>query len=494
MGIMNIRRHAKRILAPVVIVLAVTLTIGLFYIGLPMAGKENYSYVGPSIKVNGEKLSDAQFNNYLMQASQQAQQYAQYGIAYSDAQIRDTAITLAVREMAFEQEMNKVASKIKVSNADVDKLIKKYLPTEEELQSFMERQGFSNKNEFKKAVFKDIQRQKFIQYEARQLKITIPESEILGELEQIQVSHVLVGLKDQSGKPLRSDAEAVKRANEVYKKANSGGDFSQLAKEYSDDPGSKDKGGIIGPMGVAPFKSNMVKEFADTSLALKEGEISKPVKTQFGYHIIKLDSRSMPKGDDYKEKYKEVEDNLLLQKAQQSKEFQDWLQKLYKKAQDGLEILDPGLRAFRLKQEEKWNEASQAYQKALQKKYYKNRLDTYTEAAEVYLKMKQPKEAVAVLKKAPATFTDDVDYQVALANAYKEDKDNQKAQDILVKFSDSHADDIMVHQKLQEIFTSWNLTDLAAKETQKIESIKKQEENNLKKYQESLNQKPTDQN
>lgn len=488
MGIMSIRKFTKRLLAPVIIVLVVAMTIGLFYIGLPSMGKENYNYSGPSIKINGQKISDADFNNYLMQASQQAQQYAQYGMAFSEAQIRDTAITLAIRNTAFEQEMKKAASKIKVTNADVNNLIKKYLPTEEELQSFMDRQGISSKNELKKLVAKDLERQKFIQYKARQLKIKVPKSEVLDNLEQIKVSHILIGTKDTNNKPLRSEAEALKRANEVYQKVVNGGDFAQLAKQYSDDPGSKDKGGVY-DMPLNQFKTNMVKEFVDAALALNEGQISKPVKTQYGYHIIKLDSRLLPTGNAYKEKYREVEGSLLIQEAQQSKAFNDWMQSINDKAQKNLEILDPGLRAYRLKEEQKWAEAAQAYEKALKKGYYKNRVEMYIDASDVYLQLKQAKKAIEVLRKAPKISTDTIDYQVALANAYKGNNQAKKGQDLLVKFGAAHADDVAVHQKLKDVFTSWNLTDLAAKETQTVADIQKQEQEKLQKYQQSLQQK-----
>ena len=62
-----------------------------------------------------------------------------------------------------------------------------------------------------------------------------------------------------------------------------GTDFSELAQEYSDDPGGKTNRGNLGK-----FKREaMVKRFADAAFKLKVGEISEPVETEFGYHIIK---------------------------------------------------------------------------------------------------------------------------------------------------------------------------------------------------------------
>jgi hypothetical protein len=308
-------------------------------------------------------------------------------------------------------------------------------------------------------------------------------------LEQITVSHILIGLKDSNNKP-RTDAQALQLAKQVYQKVTSGGDFAELAKQYSDDPGSKDKGGTYGPMGVDQFKGSMAKEFVDASLALKAGQISTPIKTQYGYHIIKLDSRALPTGSEYKEKYKQIRDSLLVSKAQESPLYTDWIQKINRKALNKLEILDPGLRAFRLQTEQKWQESSEAYGKALKKNYYKNRVDTYIDASNVYIQLKQPKEAIAILKKAPADSTDNIDFQAVLASAYKADNNIAKGQAILVKYGQAHADDIKIHSKLKDIYTSWNLTDLVAKETQILADIQKQEQEKNQQYQDSLKQQP----
>ena len=77
------------------------------------------------------------------------------------------------------------------------------------------------------------------------------------------------------------------KAEEVLAKLRAGGDFAALAKENSADPSNKDKGGDLGWFG----RGMMVKPFEDAAFALKPGELSGIVETQFGYHIIKLDER-----------------------------------------------------------------------------------------------------------------------------------------------------------------------------------------------------------
>ncbi len=103
--------------------------------------------------------------------------------------------------------------------------------------------------------------------------------------ERISASHVLISFKGASRAKAgvtRSKQEAKQRAEEVRAKALKGEDFAKLAKQYSDGP-SAGKGGDLGSFG----KKSMVKPFADAAFALKVGEVSPVVETQFGFHVIK---------------------------------------------------------------------------------------------------------------------------------------------------------------------------------------------------------------
>ena len=100
---------------------------------------------------------------------------------------------------------------------------------------------------------------------------------------QIYAAHILIPCPPNAD--LVQEDDTRKTINEIYDKLMTGADFSELAEEYSKDPGSASKGGELGWFGYG----QMVSEFQDTAYGLKEiGEISKPFKTQFGYHIVKL--------------------------------------------------------------------------------------------------------------------------------------------------------------------------------------------------------------
>jgi foldase protein PrsA len=79
-------------------------------------------------------------------------------------------------------------------------------------------------------------------------------------------------------------AEALATAQEVREKLVAGGDWTELAAEYSDDPGSKDSGGDLGEVTVG----EMVPEFDDVAFSLDAYEISQPVKSSYGYHVIQV--------------------------------------------------------------------------------------------------------------------------------------------------------------------------------------------------------------
>jgi len=102
----------------------------------------------------------------------------------------------------------------------------------------------------------------------------------------VAASHVLIQYKGslRAGPTItRTKEEAKKLAAEVMAKAKKGQDFGGLAKQYSDEPGAKERAGSLGKFG----KGQMVKPFEDAAFALQPGDVSGVVETDFGFHVIK---------------------------------------------------------------------------------------------------------------------------------------------------------------------------------------------------------------
>ncbi|MBW5449041.1 peptidylprolyl isomerase [Cohnella sp. CFH 77786] len=123
----------------------------------------------------------------------------------------------------------------------------------------------------------------------------VTDAEIKAEYDKVKsdynidtVRHVLVATTDlKTGKQLRTDEEALKRAKEVKDKLEKGGDWKTIAKEYSDDEGSKDNGGLY----EKQQSKGWVTEFKNAANTQPIGVIGDPVKTQYGYHVMKVESR-----------------------------------------------------------------------------------------------------------------------------------------------------------------------------------------------------------
>jgi hypothetical protein len=102
---------------------------------------------------------------------------------------------------------------------------------------------------------------------------------------EISARHLLVSYKGSLRAPPgigRTKEEARARAAEAEKRAKAGEDFVALVKQYSDEPGAGDRGGDLGKFD----RQSMVPAFANAAFALKVGEISGVVETQFGFHVI----------------------------------------------------------------------------------------------------------------------------------------------------------------------------------------------------------------
>lgn len=111
------------------------------------------------------------------------------------------------------------------------------------------------------------------------LAAVVPSSEVL-----VKASHILISKKG-------SDEQDLQEANKIYNELVAGANFEKLAKEKSGDPGSGSKGGDLGWFG----KGAMVPEFEKAAFSGAIGVIQKPVKSQFGYHIIKVTAKANSK-------------------------------------------------------------------------------------------------------------------------------------------------------------------------------------------------------
>jgi peptidyl-prolyl cis-trans isomerase D len=141
--------------------------------------------------------------------------------------------------------------------------------------------------------------------------------ERFSQAEQRRVRHILLPVNDP-----KEDAAVKLKAEGILKRAQGGEDFSKLAKEFSQDPGSAAQGGDLG----WAEKKIFVGPFADAAFSMKVDEIRGPVKTQFGYHILKLDGIQPPALKTFEQSKSELETEYKRNEAE----------RLFNNAQDQL--------------------------------------------------------------------------------------------------------------------------------------------------------------
>ena len=218
----------------------------------------------------------------------------------------------------------------KWNNAEVDieyvifepRRYKDITPTDEEIRNYFDQ----NKNSFKTDP----------QIKARYLyfkpadyaaKVTVSEDEIREYYESnpekfktaktVEARHILI--KVDANAEAEAVEEARTRIDDIFNMAKEGQDFAELAKKYSEGP-TKTKGGYLG----AFTRETMVKPFADKAFSMKTGAVSEPVRTQFGWHIIKVEkinpekttSLSEAEGDILKTLKADISKNLAYDEAE----------------------------------------------------------------------------------------------------------------------------------------------------------------------------------
>jgi peptidyl-prolyl cis-trans isomerase D len=230
-----------------------------------------------------------------------------------------------VSDAEIHDQFIKQNSKVKFDYAVLkqDDLRKGLHPTDEELKAYYESHKTSYANsipEKRKVKYAIIENGKA----AEDVKVT-PEDlrayydqhrEQYRVPEQVKVSHILIKtpLPGPDGKvDARGVAEAQRRAEDLLKQLKSGAKLEDLAKKYSEDPGSGKQGGSLGWIG----KGQTVPEFEKVAFSLPKGQISDLVKSSYGFHIIRVDDKQEAHMKTLEEVKAEIEPILKHQKGQQ---------------------------------------------------------------------------------------------------------------------------------------------------------------------------------
>jgi peptidyl-prolyl cis-trans isomerase D len=244
----------------------------------------------------GKFIGESQYTQIINQANMSVPQFEQdvkEGIIIQRLQAMVTA-SVTVSDKDVREQYRKQNLKIKfdyavISSADIQKTIN---PSDSDLEAFFKknaaRYASAVPEERKISYFaftpgdvpgglpQPTQQQIQAYYNQHQTEFQTPE--------QARSRHILISVPQ--GADAKADAAAKAKAEDVLKQLQAGGDWNALAKKYSDDPGSKDKGGELG----FAQRKTMVPEFDNAIFTQKIGDI-KIVKSQFGYHVVQVEER-----------------------------------------------------------------------------------------------------------------------------------------------------------------------------------------------------------
>jgi peptidyl-prolyl cis-trans isomerase C len=244
--------------------------------------------------VDGTEISEEELEELIDQAKQayeaQKQDFPKVGTPeYQNVQTQYVAFLVQREE--FEKEAEELG--ITVTEKDVDKEVEKFIDSRFDgkrtnFEKALADQGFTEES-FRETIRTSVLSQKL--FDAVTKDIEVEEADILqyyaqnqasyGTPESRDVRHILISEKSGDDSDTVDFAKSKAEADRIHALLRDGGDFAALAKQHSDDPGSKDTGGKL-----TISRGQTVPEFDKTAFELKQGAISEPVKTTYGYHII----------------------------------------------------------------------------------------------------------------------------------------------------------------------------------------------------------------
>lgn len=403
--IVKIRQLSQVLLAPVVVLIIAGLLVTIF-IGLPQREDNPYAYKGPSVKINGVKVKDDDFSRIYGQLVQL------YGHLHTQEALMNQTLEIVINEELVKQILKE--RKIETDREEVKGFlnrVREAYPTEEELEMYLRQVGVEDLKALGEYYGEVLRRQTLYLQVAEEKGIEIPEETIREAYESIGLSHILIATEPGVTEKPHSPREALRIAEDLYERLMAGEDFATLAAEYSDDETTREQGGQIGESLIAYYQQALEPNFIEAALQLGTGEISKPVKTRYGYHIIKVDSLKLAEGEEWEKERENLRKQMLLDQLSISGELDNWIVAEREKAE--IEVLDPALRGYRFKQEEKWEEASLAYAKALKNKRYRRNLEVRLSAVEAHRQNGDYETALEILEKTPEGIRREPDYALA---------------------------------------------------------------------------------
>jgi len=426
----------------IMIAVAVVFVGSMFYgIAATREGQESGGgRIGAIANVNGRAIDDMRFREIMGRLSRQFGDNLQpQDLAYLQGVALNQTIDFTI---ILDQAQRKVRVSGQEVNMAIDNIMKQQnIPSKQAFQQALKQSGM-NEDMIRKLIKDEMLVQKMVTKVREDAKVEP------ADMKEVRASHILVSKESE--------------AKDVLARLNKGEDFTALAKQYSEDPGSAVKGGDLGYFTTG----QMVEPFEKTAFSLKVGETSGIVKTNFGYHIIRVADFRLRK---FPGKEADVQGAALREK--QEKTFQKWFMALRSSAK--IEVLSPVMRGHELRMQGKAWEAIQEYKKGAQQDPTNPFVhvflgDTYNSVGKTDLALVEYENAVRLAGANPI-------FYLMLAKVYDKAGKQELANEQYEKASLVAGDSKPMHEALLKEFEKMKLGGAAARERAAIKRIEEKE-------------------
>jgi len=296
MSLLALRRNMNNWIKPLMWAILLIFLASCFtmYGSYNMQGNGQTSTQGLFARINGREVSTAEFARTLQQERDMFQNFGGFGASNTVQQQMDLprrAYERIVEEHAQSAaaEANKVTVSTSEAQADLNRMI------EQQVEQLGQGSSAQERAQIRQMLLSAANAE--VPARQRQLAAQRLREQLAKDARpvEVKVAHILIKTEG------RSDEAARQKAEDMVRQARSGGDFAKLAAANSEDTGSKVQGGLVGWASAMPpspptdpkakpnpeAATSFVPEFTAASLRLRPNEISNPVKSQFGYHVIK---------------------------------------------------------------------------------------------------------------------------------------------------------------------------------------------------------------
>ncbi|HEY8418574.1 MAG TPA: SurA N-terminal domain-containing protein [Limnochordales bacterium] len=444
----------------IIIVVVLAFVAGSLYIGVNF-GQQATEAAVPVAEINGQAISYAEFQrNYLNTLQLYTQLFGPVRGTLAEELRYLTLSNLVDSYLTLEAAR---AANLKVENSEIDATlsdIKASFPDDAAYRQALTASGLTE-SRLRDLIREDLMMRK-LQEQVRHAEFT--DKQVREAMVEVRTRHILIEpAADLEGEAAWEAALAEARA--LREQLLEGASFEELARAHSADAASAAAGGDVGWVSrLTPF----VEPFKEAALALEPGQISEPVRTVYGWHLIQVTERREPTDEEFAERREAV--LAQLQQAAADEQWSAWISQ--RRSEANLVIHDPQLRAHHMVRNGQLEAAIEEYEEALREDPVNPYL--HVSLATVYEQLGRMDEAVSQYEQAVAKAPTDPELHLQLGLVYRAVGREEDAAASFRQAGELNPWDGQLQLTLRQLFTQMGLEEDARVAEERLAAIQEQ--------------------